>query len=803
MDTENIPHPYEDNRDAERQSRQSRRSTAGKGSEASLRTLKRDKSRDGERDERDSCAGDQAKTRTQELDPDRDRMSDREHRRSSSFYSEDYENLTPSERTLSPYSRTPSPSPRRKGPRAKRVSSSPLHKAGVRRGVYRPPRLGAQPQRPQRWGVRTESQSLIKDSTAPPKDLDLVTKRMLSARLLKINELRNALAELQLHTDQLTKENRILRQLQHRQEKALQRYDDTESEIAQLLSSHANETTALRERLRRTQERERVTERRLKDTQEQLQRSQSSLGRLRRLAEQQELGPREELTRRLEQERVKDQENQLKIKDLERRVELSSSSYQRQLATERRKTISTQDRVSDLQEEVERLTNKLKEKERELDTRNIYANRLLKPSPRNIDNTTKRKGPSKSSSKAVQTVNENLSLDFPSPPPAVTDGNYHYNDQAPDDYLTLKPGVSGTPYSSREVDVAERRPKETEERKEREERERVEKEREREKQRNDPELDTLEEKNKRLRDGWEKEEEESKRRLYKEEENRKRRGQVQEEVARRNQEALASQEVAEAERRRKEQLLAKLREIDKQNEPPQNAGLFSEVDPEPLESSSGSTARSPPRFSDPRNQNPSIFSFTEPEEMGGLRGGAGSREGGKSGRGGPESGLGPGAGTGTGRRGVRAQNSNEDLAFGSYAPSFGRPAPRGGTGFPTPPPPSALDALLGRSEREKERGGLGPGLGKERKSTLLQQLFGPPSSPSPISDSPPDVLLSPPTSTLTGPRNCREGFFPFEHKSPAPAGPLAPFLSSLHVTESRPTVRAIASFDDDIEELKL
>ncbi|XP_031692601.1 lebercilin isoform X2 [Oncorhynchus kisutch] len=678
------------------------------------------------------------------------------------------------------------------------VSSSPLHKTGVRRGVSRPPRVGAQPQRAQRWGVRTESQSLIKDTTAPPKDLDLVTKRMLSARLLKINELRNALAELQLHTDQITKENRILRQLQHRQERALQRYDDTESEIAQLLSRHANETTALRERLRRTQERERDTERRLKDTQEQLQRSQSSLGRLRRLAEQQELGPREELTRRLEQERAKDQENQLKIKDLERRVELSISSYQRQLATERRKTISTQDQVSDLQEEVERLSNKLKEKERELDTRNIYANRLLKPSPRNTDSTTKRKGPSMSSSKAVQTVNENLSLDFPSPPPAVTEGNYHYNDQAPDDYLSLKPGVSSTPYSSREVDIAERRLKETEERKERGERERVQKEREREKQRIDLELDTLEEKTKRLRDGWEKEEEESKRLIQKEEENRKRRGQVQEEVARRNQEALASQEVAEAERRRKEQLLAKLREIDKQNEPPQNAGLFYEVNPEPLESSSGSTARSPPRLSDPRNQNPSIFSFTEPEEMGGLRGGAGSREGGKSGRGGAESGLGPGAGTG--RRGMRAQDSSEDLAFGSYAPSFGRPAPRGGTGFPTPPPPSALDALLGRSERE-ERGGPGPG--KERKSTLLQQLFGPPSSPSPISDSPPDVLFNPPTSTLTGPRNCREGFFPFEPKAPAPTGSLGPFLSSLHVTESRPAVRAIASFDDDIEELKL
>lgn len=78
-----------------------------------------------------------------------------------------------------------------------------------RRGVSRPQRPGGQPLALQhRRGVRSQS----KDST-PPKDLDLVTKRMLSARLLKINELRNALAELQQRTDELQKENRVLRQV--------------------------------------------------------------------------------------------------------------------------------------------------------------------------------------------------------------------------------------------------------------------------------------------------------------------------------------------------------------------------------------------------------------------------------------------------------------------------------------------------------------------------------------------------------------------------------------------------------------
>lgn len=41
-------------------------------------------------------------------------------------------------------------------------------------------------------------------------------------------------------------------------------------------------------------------------------------------------------------------------------MELSNSSYQRQLAAERKKTISAQEEIRTLQEELERLTNKLK-----------------------------------------------------------------------------------------------------------------------------------------------------------------------------------------------------------------------------------------------------------------------------------------------------------------------------------------------------------------------------------------------------------------------------------------------------------
>lgn len=205
--------------------------------------------------------------------------------------------------------------------------------------MSRPLRPGQPLTQQQRRGMRSHS----KEST-PPKDLDLVTKRVLSARLLKINELRNVLAELQQRADELQKENQILKQvniwgnwgpnkwsafsnichvvsipfyvlqLQVRQEKALQRYDDTESEISQLLDHHSNEIHVYRERLRRTQERERAAKRRMKDSEEQLHKCKATVARLKKLVDQQELGARDELSRRLEGEKARAQEAERKIK---------------------------------------------------------------------------------------------------------------------------------------------------------------------------------------------------------------------------------------------------------------------------------------------------------------------------------------------------------------------------------------------------------------------------------------------------------------------------------------------------------
>uniref|UniRef100_A0A1A8KYJ1 Leber congenital amaurosis 5 n=1 Tax=Nothobranchius pienaari TaxID=704102 RepID=A0A1A8KYJ1_9TELE len=756
MDAGKKDDPIEDNRDL---SRHSHRSTREESRMSFVRKHKRNSQDKDHKNE--GGVRSRSKTRTWGSDPDRDRMSDGEGRSDGSFYSDDYENVTPSERSLSPFprSRTPSPTSKR-GLRAKPIPRNSFHKTAGgawRRGVSRPQRPGGLAQQHHRG-----PQSHSKDST-PPKDLDLVTKKMLSARLLKINELRNALAEMEQRTDELQKENRILKKLQVRQEKALRHYDDTESEISQLLSRHSNEIHVLRERLRRTQERERAAERRSKDTQEQLQRSHVTITRLKKLIDQRELGARDELSRKLEEEKTRAQEAERKIKELQHSIEVSNSSHQRQLVSEWKKTIGALQEIKNLQEETERLTSKLKEKERELDARNIYANRMMKPSlRREADGGTRQKGPSRNSTKAVQTEDRASSLDFPTPPPGISEV-HELSEQAPNEYLSLKQHLDRvSPQVEVQKSVDEVRKKKDVEKE-------LVKQRE-QKQRLGLDLNVLNEKANRPSDGLEKEEEVGRKTssLFNQtqEENYWKRGHVQEEVMRWNQESLSNQQAAQEACQKKE-----TRETDRLNN-----GPLSE------------STRIPGVFHPPEQKNQNTL--MELEEKGGVPVGIRDRRRRPS----VDSGV---VTAGIGRRVLQSQTSSDELAFGGYAPSFGHSTSRASSGFPAPPPKEDRDTGLfyfNGAEKEKK-------VERVKKASLLQQLFG---AQAMLTDDDlrtcnrMEVLNSPPAPS--GERSRWDGLLSFSSGSSVPP---ASSINTLQVAESRPAVRAITSFDDDIEELAL
>ncbi|XP_030913047.1 lebercilin isoform X2 [Geospiza fortis] len=271
--------------------------------------------------------------RVRSPDSEQERKSD-EDKNSDSYYSD--EGNASRSSSQSPALSSPSTNQEKRHHKTQ-TSNSLLHYQATKKldSKYAPSKRGT------RWGFR--SQSLTRDS--PAKDIDLVTKRVLSARLLKINELRNELTELHIKLDELQKENRALKRLQHRQEKALNKFENTENEISQLLAQHNNEIRILRERLRKSQEKERATERRLKDTEDELYRKKTVLQKLKKLSADKHLAERDDLAKKLALA-------ESKLEDREKRI---------------------------------------KEKERELEAKNIYANRMLKSSPKKDTDIVQRK----------------------------------------------------------------------------------------------------------------------------------------------------------------------------------------------------------------------------------------------------------------------------------------------------------------------------------------------------------------------------------------------------------------------------
>nr|BAG61324.1 unnamed protein product [Homo sapiens] len=219
-------------------------------------------------------------------------------------YSSDFETPQSSGRS-SLVSSSPA-SVRRKNPK-RQTSDGQVH--------HQAPRKPSPKGLPNRKGVRVgfRSQSLNREPLR--KDTDLVTKRILSARLLKINELQNEVSELQVKLAELLKENKSLKRLQYRQEKALNKFEDAENEISQLIFRHNNEITALKERLRKSQEKERATEKRVKDTESELFRTKFSLQKLKEISEARHLPERDDLAKKLVSA-------ELKLDDTERRIKV-------------------------------------------------------------------------------------------------------------------------------------------------------------------------------------------------------------------------------------------------------------------------------------------------------------------------------------------------------------------------------------------------------------------------------------------------------------------------------------------------
>ncbi|XP_068841610.1 LOW QUALITY PROTEIN: lebercilin [Capricornis sumatraensis] len=337
--------------------------------------------------------------------------------RNCSSYSSSDSGITPqSSGRLSLVHPSPPASIKGKYPK-KQTSDGQVHHHALRKPSPKGP--------PNRKGVRAGFRSQSLNRQPLQKDPDRVTKQVLfCARQLKINELQNEVTELQVKFAELLKENKALKRLQYRQEKALNKYEDTENEISQLIARHNNEITALKDRLRKSQEKERVSEKRVKETEGELLRTKISLQKLKKISEAKHLPERVDLAKKLASAELKLDDTERRIKELSRNLELSTNSLQRQLLAERKRACEAHDENKLLQKELQGLYDKLKEKERELDIKNRYSNRLPKTSKKEKEFPSRKNAACQSDftnqcTKGIQTSDDFKLEDYPITPQTV------------------------------------------------------------------------------------------------------------------------------------------------------------------------------------------------------------------------------------------------------------------------------------------------------------------------------------------------------------------------------------------------
>ncbi|XP_067951080.1 lebercilin-like [Watersipora subatra] len=213
-------------------------------------------------------------------------------------------------------------------------------------------------------------------STPRPGFQDVVTKRMLSARRLKINELRNEIDTLMKSLNEIRSENKALKRDNVLQNKQLDRLQDQEGELPQMIDSHNREVRSLKEQIRKWKEKNERANKSLRNAEDELSKSQRKVKRLQEIADDKKLEERGELSRRLGKAENDLEERNHRIQQLERHIENLEKSHRREIVTELKKHASLKLELETLQSDLEYTKIHLRDKEKELEVRNIYQNRI-------------------------------------------------------------------------------------------------------------------------------------------------------------------------------------------------------------------------------------------------------------------------------------------------------------------------------------------------------------------------------------------------------------------------------------------
>ncbi|KAM8904011.1 lebercilin-like protein isoform 1-T2 [Spinachia spinachia] len=213
----------------------------------------------------------------------------------------------------------------------------------------------------------------------PPIKAQQVSKPgVLSADLNCIGDLKNQVWDLKQQLSEARTENKLLKRLQHRHTAALEHFQEAAGSFSQILTNHSNEARGLQGTLRQVRACRDSLAKQLTSTEDQLRSTKASLQHLQRLSQDRSLLEREELTIRLTSASAVLEDKDKQILDLEKNLELCRASFSRQIAAEQRKISEARMISFHLQAQITQLNRELQDRERVLETHNIYSHRFLK-----------------------------------------------------------------------------------------------------------------------------------------------------------------------------------------------------------------------------------------------------------------------------------------------------------------------------------------------------------------------------------------------------------------------------------------
>ncbi|KAL1491432.1 hypothetical protein ABEB36_012032 [Hypothenemus hampei] len=190
-----------------------------------------------------------------------------------------------------------------------------------------------------------------------------VKQRVMSAKLLKLRQLQSQLNDANYHLAEVARENQTLKTLQKRQDKALNKYENTNADLPRLIHSHAEEIRVLTERNRCLKRHVRELTEQLKMKDEELVKMRDQLSHLEKLNKDKHLEEREKLTDLMEDYKVKLQKTEEQVNVLNRKLLLESKTSKQRLNAEIAKHKQCQKELLQAFDEIEKLSGLLDAKE--------------------------------------------------------------------------------------------------------------------------------------------------------------------------------------------------------------------------------------------------------------------------------------------------------------------------------------------------------------------------------------------------------------------------------------------------------